>query len=53
MSRKLRIEYPGVMCRVMNHGDQREEIFQDDQDRARFLSTLWEACGKTGWQVHA
>ncbi len=24
----------------------------DDADRERFLSTLGEACGKTGWQVH-
>jgi hypothetical protein len=27
MSRKLRIEYPGAMYRVMNRGDQREDIF--------------------------
>jgi REP element-mobilizing transposase RayT len=37
----------------MNRGDRREPIFRDDEDRARFLSTLGEACGKTGWQVHA
>jgi hypothetical protein len=24
-----------------------------NQDRQRFLDTLAEACGKTGWQVHA
>ena len=37
----------------MNRGDQREDIFRDDDDRRRFLSTLGEACGKTEWQVHA
>ena len=37
----------------MNRGDQREPIFKDDEDRQRFLTTLGEACGKTGWQVHA
>jgi hypothetical protein len=37
----------------MNRGDQREDIFPDDDDRRRFLSTLGEACGKTEWQVHA
>jgi putative transposase len=37
----------------MNRGDRREPIFKDDQDRRRFLDTLGEACGKTGWQVHA
>ena len=53
MSRKLRIEYPGAMYHVMNRGDQREDIFRDDQDRQKFLSTLGEACAKTEWQVHA
>ena len=53
MSRKLRMEYPGAMYHVMNRGDQREDIFRDDEDRQSFLSTLGEACGKTEWQVHA
>jgi REP element-mobilizing transposase RayT len=53
MSRKLRIEYPGAMYHVMNRGDQREDIFRDDQDRQKFLSTLGEACAKTDWQVQA
>ena len=52
-SRKLRIEYPGAMYHVMNGGDQRGDIFRDDEDRQRFLTTLGEACGKTEWQVHA
>jgi len=51
MSRKLRIEYPGAMYHVMNRGDQREDIFRDDQDRQKFVSTLDEACAKTEWQV--
>ena len=53
MSRKLRIEYPGAMCHVMNRGDQREDIFRDDEDCQKFLSTLGDAWGKTEWQVHA
>ncbi len=53
MARKLRVEYPGAIYHVMNRGDRREPIFQDDQDRERFLETLGEACVKTGWQVHA
>ena len=53
MSRKLRTEYPGAMYHVMNRGDQREDIFRDDQDRQKFLTTLGEACVKTEWQVHA
>ena len=46
MWRKLRTEYPGAMYRVMNRGDQREDILRDDQDRQEFLSTLGEAYRK-------
>ena len=53
MARKLRVEYPGAIYHVMSRGDQREPIFKDEEDRKRFLATLGEACGKTGWQVHA
>jgi putative transposase len=53
MARKLRVEYPGAIYHVMNRGDRREPIFQDDEDRKRFMDTLGEACGKTCWQVHA
>ena len=51
MGRKLRVEYPGAIYHVMNRGDRREAIFRNDEDRKLFLSTLVEACGKTGWQV--
>ena len=40
------------MYHVMNRGDGGEDIFQDNEDRKRFLSTLGKACQKTGWQVH-
>ena len=53
MARKPRVEYPGAVYHVMNRGDRREPIFRDDSDRQRFVNTLGEACGKTGWQVHA
>jgi len=53
VARKLRVEYPGAIYPVMNRGDRREEIFRDDEDRQWFLTTLGEACAKTGWQMHA
>ena len=53
MARQLRIEYAGAIYHVMSRGDRREAIFKDDEDRRRFLTTLGEACGKTGWQVLA
>ena len=53
MPRKLRLEYRGAIYHVINRGDRREDIFRDDDDRRRFLSTLGEACQKTRWQVQA
>jgi putative transposase len=53
MSRPLRIQYPGAVYHVMARGDHGQEIFQDDRDRKCFLATLGEACGKTGWRIHA
>jgi REP element-mobilizing transposase RayT len=53
MARKLRVQYPGAIYHVMNRGDRREPIFQDEADHKLFLQTLGEACQKTGWQVHA
>ena len=53
MARPLRLQYPGAIYHVMNRGDQREDIFRDDEDREKLLGTLTEACCKTEWQVHA
>ena len=44
MPRQLRIEYAGAIYDVMNRGNQGEDIFFDDEDRRKFLSTLCEAC---------
>lgn len=53
MGRKVRIEYPGAIYHVMNRGDRKERIFNDDSDRLLFLDTLEEACEKTDWQIHS
>ena len=53
MPRQLRVEYPGAIYHLMNRGDRREPIFQDDVDRELFVRTLGQACAKTGWQVQA
>ena len=37
MARQLRIQYPGAIYHVMNCGDRREDIFQDDKDREFFM----------------
>ncbi len=37
----------------MSRGDHGEAIFSDDRDHLTFLKTLGQACGRTGWVVHA
>jgi putative transposase len=53
MARKARVEFEGALYHVLDRGDRREDIFHDDVDRERFLSTLAEVCERTGWRVHA
>ena len=53
MARKARVEFEGAVYHVLDRGDRREAIFQDEADRRRFLETLGEACARTGWRVHA
>jgi REP element-mobilizing transposase RayT len=53
MPRSIRIEYPGAFYHVMARGNRREAIFRDVTDRRFFLQTLGEACGMTGWRIHA
>ena len=53
MARSIRIQYPGAFYHVMARGNRRESIFLDEDDRRYFLKTLGEACGMTGWRVHA
>ncbi len=53
MARKARVQFPGAVYHLLDRGDRREAIFRDELDRRRFLSTLGETCGRTGWRVHA
>ena len=47
------MQYPGAVYQVLNRGDRREAIFEDDPDRGRWLATLTAAGEKASWQVHA
>jgi putative transposase len=47
MARKLRVQYPGAVYRMMQRGDRREDIFQGDNDRRLLLETLGQACERT------
>lgn len=53
MARSIRIEYEGAFYHVMARGNRRGEVFEDERDCEVFLEALGEACGMTGWRVHA
>ena len=53
MARPLRVQYPGAVYHVMARGNQGKPVYGDDSDRKVWLETLAEACGKTGWRIHA
>ena len=53
MARPLRIEFPGALYHVTSRGDRREAIYEDDQDRRRFLEVLAEVVARYGWVCHA
>ena len=53
MPRKPRVEYAGAVYHVMSRGNHLQKIFRGDTDCGMFLETLGEACGRTGWRVHA
>lgn len=53
MPRKPRIEFEGAVYHVMSRGNHQQKVFRTDRDNEMFLATLGEACGRTGWRVHA
>jgi putative transposase len=53
MARPLRIEFPGALDHVTSRGDRREPIFEDDEDRERFLGRLAEVVEQFHWWCHA
>lgn len=53
MSRPLRLEFPGAFYHVTSRGNARAEIFDDDDDRNRFLAVLGETTERYGWLCHA
>ena len=53
MARPLRMESEAGVYHVLNRGNYRAAIFRTEKAKAAFLKCLDEACGKTGWRVHA
>lgn len=53
MARPLRIEYPGAVYHITNRGNDKKDIFKDDQDRETFLKILTFVNKRYHWLCHA
>jgi len=53
MVRPLRIEYDGAIYHVTSRGNERKNIFKDDEDRLLFLNILKKVIEKYNWLCHA
>lgn len=52
MARALRLEYSGALYHVTSRGDRREDIYDDNTDRAMFLNLLDDVCDSYHWDCH-
>ena len=52
MARKPRLEFAGGIYHVISRGNYRKALF-DGGGAQSFEKTLFEACGKCGWMLHA
>jgi len=52
MARPLRIEYPGAFYHITSRGNERRDIFKNEQDFERFLTYLETATQRYGAVMH-
>ena len=52
MTRPLRLEFSNALYHVTSRGDRREDIFDDDEDRVRFLEILGTVVTDYHWLCH-
>ncbi|MBS0299328.1 MAG: transposase [Proteobacteria bacterium] len=52
MTRPLRLEFPNALYHVTSRGDRREAIFEDDDDRLKFLEILEMVVLDHNWLCH-
>ena len=53
MARPLRLEFPGALYHVTSRGNGRQPIFEDDDDRERFLAVLASTVARYHVLCHA
>ena len=52
MTRPVRIEFEGGLYHVTSRGDRQEPIYEDDEDRERFLTILGDVVKTPHWICH-
>lgn len=53
MPRQSRIEYAGAVYHVVNRGNYRQDLFTVEEAGVCFERTLFDACERFGWRLHA
>ena len=53
MARPLRIEYPGAVYHITSRGNEKKAVYDNEEDRANFLSTLQHVNKRYNWICHA
>lgn len=53
MPRPPRFQYPGAIYHVINRGNYRSWVFEDEGAKGAFQKALQEACERAGWTLHA
>lgn len=53
MARPLRLELAGGLYHVTSRGDRHEAIYEDDDDRKKWLDLLGKTCKRFNWRCHA
>lgn len=53
MTRPVRIEFEGALYHITSRGNRREDIYEDNEDRIRFLEVLEQVSERDNWVCHA
>lgn len=53
MARPLRIEFAGGLYHITSRGNDRQDVYADDLDRAKFLDLIDKTRTRFDWYVHA
>ena len=53
MARTLRSAYPGACYHVINRSNHRADIFETEGAKKAFEDCLFEACTRSGRELHA